>query len=267
MKFKQLRKFADYSYPTFEDAKKQHDLHVEYNDFNSSTLRVFDYILKLSTNGKGVGTVKVSTIVETLEISRPTVNRALKNLRDANAIHTFHVGSGRVSGGRGANVYAIAKFMDDDMSEIEDNEIADNSNDTQNDTESDTQETTTKANDTNVSECENVDTTTLATKTNLKSKQGNRHSDDAKLNLIFSDFVSHGLTKDKFLSIIADAKQNAHSVTAYVRRSCMNFIDNKQSKAEHYSRKQLDTINNDVSTIDVLKNFLNTQHQHRFKTV
>ncbi|SPP28851.1 HTH domain-containing protein [Brochothrix thermosphacta] len=257
MKFKQLRKYADYSYPTFADAKKHHDLHVEYNDFNSSTLRVFDYILKLSTNGRGVGTVKGETIAVTLDISRSTVARAIKNLKDAEAIISIKTGSGRVTGGRGANVYAIAPFNSDD----------ENSNDNQNENKDDNKPVTDKVNDTNVSECENVDTTTKATKLNSKSKQGNRHSDDAKLNLIFSDFVSYGLTKDKFLSIIADAKQNAHNITAYVRRSCMNFIDNKQSKAEYYLHKQLDTINNDVSTIDVLKNFLNTQHQHRFKTV
>ena len=261
MKFKQLRKYANYSYPTFAEAKKQHDLHVEYNDFNSSTLRVFDYILKLSTNGKGVGTVKGETIAITLEISRSTVARAIKNLKDANAIISIKTGSGRVTGGRGANVYAIAPFNSDVNSDDE------NSNDNQNENKDDNKPVTDKVNDTNVSECENGDTTSKATVLNSKSKQGNRHSDDAKLNLIFSDFVSHGLTKDKFLSIIADAKQNAHNVTAYVRRSCMNFIDNKQSKAEHYTRKQLDTINNDVSAIDVLKNFLNTQHQHRFKTV
>ncbi|WP_413505813.1 HTH domain-containing protein [Brochothrix thermosphacta] len=262
MKFKQLRKYADYSYQTFADAKKQYDLHVEYNDFNSSTLRVFDYILKLSTNGKGVGTVKGETIAVTLEISRSTVARAIKNLKDAEAIISIKTGSGRVTGGRGANVYAIAPFNSDVNSDDE------NSNDNQNESKDDNKPVDDKVNDTNVSECENVDTTTKATKLNSNSIQGNRQkSDDAKLNLIFSDFVSHGLTKDKFLSIIADAKQNAHNVTAYVRRSCMNFIDNKQSKAEHYSRKQLDTINNDVSTIDVLKNFLNTQHQHRFKTV
>lgn len=258
--FKHLDQYKKFE--SISAAKVAFNDHIENNAFNTNTRRVFEYILSCSTNHAGAATILRATIVKALSLSLATVTRAIAALKRAKAVSIKGTGRGTQIGGRGASIFIIEPFENEDIiseidSAIPDNETDKNvdksTDDSLPDSLPDSKGIAEKNNNTNPSSCKKQNATTINSSKN-HLKQGSRKQ--ASLLAIFSDFVNLGLTKDKYLEIIKEAESNAVNVVAFVRASCKNYIANKNKKKQRYENlKQVDAVTCNPFSLDAIKAF------------
>lgn len=230
-------------YKKFESitaAKAAFNEHLNNNTFNTNTRRVFEYILSCSTNHAGAATILRATIVKALSLSLATVTRAIATLKRAKAVAVKGTGRGTQIGGRGANIFIIQPFENEDVLSEIDSALPDDTNETNvdkltddslGDSLRDSKGNSNKTSGSKGSHGEKSVATTINSSNN-HLKHGSRKQ--ASLLAIFSDYVNLGLTKKKYLEIIKEAESDAINLVAFVRSSCKNYIENKNKKKQRY---------------------------------
>lgn len=194
------------NFESFTQVKSAFNDHIENNEFNTNTRRVFEYVLNCSTNHSGVATILRETIARNLELSLATIKRALSELKKAKAINVKPTGRKTQRGGRGANIYLIEPYVEpiDEPLEKHDEPYVDKASDT-----------------------ENQNATTLATKNNLKQSNVNKAHDFGNLVEIFLEFSKFGVSKAMFLKVVDECKARdiKHNAANYLRGTLRKIVD------------------------------------------
>lgn len=207
-------------YETFQTVNDMNDNiahHIEHNYLNANSVNVLHYVANLASRHNGACRALYATIAEKLGVSVSTVNRCVRVLKQANIIAVFPQRRKTLVGGSSSNIITILPVTDSPHDSSHDSPPTP-VKDVPNVTES-------KGNELSASP-----SNLLINFKSTKNKTG--HQEAVDLVPLFSEFVGYGLTKDKFLMIVAEAKTKAKNLKAYVRKSCMNFIDNKREKQE-----------------------------------
>lgn len=207
-------------YQTFEDLEAMNDSiahHIEHSYLNTNSVNVLNYVAKLASRHNGACRALYATIADKLSISTRTVNRCIKALKEAGIIAVFLQRRKSLVGGSASNIITILPFIDSQdvaLVDVSPTPVEDVPN----------------ARESSKESVSDSPSNLLINSQLTKNKTG--HQEAVNLVPLFSEFVGYGLTKDKFMAIVAEAKTKAKNLKAYVRQSCMNFIDNKREKQE-----------------------------------
>lgn len=191
--------------------------HIEHNYLNTNSLNVLNYVAKLSSHHNGACRALYATIADKLGVSVSTVNRCVRALKEAGIIAVFAQRRKTVVGGSSSNIITILP-------------VTDSAHDISHDSSPKTIEDAPNITESSEESISVSPSNLLINSQSTKNKTGNQEA--VNLVPLFSEFVGYGLTKDKFLMIVAEAKTKAKNLKAYVRKVCMNFIDNKREKQE-----------------------------------
>ncbi|SLM97824.1 hypothetical protein FM106_14930 [Brachybacterium faecium] len=207
-------------YQTFTNLEAMNEsvaCHIEHSYLNTNSVNVLNYVAKLASRHNGACRALYATIADKLSISTRTVNRCIKALKEAGIIAVFLQRRKSLVGGSASNIITILPFIDSPdvaLVDVSPTPVKDVPNATES-----------KGNELSASPSNLLINSEL-------TKNNTGHQEAVNLVPLFSEFVGYGLTKDKFLMIVAEAKTKAKNLKAYVRKVCMNFIDNKREKQE-----------------------------------
>lgn len=88
--------------------------HIISNALIGNTRKVLECLAKHSLKFMGACHLKTDTIADELSISRSTVTRCIKKLKDLHVIHVHN--NSKLNGIKGANIYAIIFFVQSELS-------------------------------------------------------------------------------------------------------------------------------------------------------
>lgn len=97
---------AEYrTHQSVEEMNESVKQHILNNKLTGNVRKVFECIAKHSLKHPGASHIKGETIAKEVGISRSTVTRCVKTLKDSNVITSHNIGKG--NGIKGANIYSI----------------------------------------------------------------------------------------------------------------------------------------------------------------
>lgn len=213
------------------DSKKEMNYAVaDHLKSNAAFLRdnsknILNYLAKISSHHYGACGVLYDTIAERLSITKRTVERCMSELKQHNIIEVVKQYSKR--GGRMSSVIRILPFVTEKKVPVG-YPVGNESGSEYPEKPSGSKSQSPSEKDTNLSN------PLLST-----YKHG---TVVASLLYIFDDFRNKGLSRPKFEEIVAEAIPNAVNLKAYVRKTCENYIKNKQSIAGTLKNKALEIL-------------------------
>ncbi|ANZ96192.1 hypothetical protein BFC19_12145 (plasmid) [Brochothrix thermosphacta] len=186
---------------------------------------ILTYIAKIASHYNGACGVLYKTIADRLGVTKRTVERCMSELKKYNIVEVVKQYSKR--GGRMSSVIRILPFdtqKNNSVGQPVGNEMVIE----QDEKPSDSKVKPASQKNTNLSN------------PLLKSlKQGTEVSN---LLYIFDDFRNKGLSRPKFEEIVEEAIPIAINLKAYVRKTCENYVKNKQSIAGTLKNKALEIL-------------------------
>ncbi|ODJ63704.1 hypothetical protein [Brochothrix thermosphacta] len=183
---------------------------------------ILNYLAKIASHHNGACGVLYDTIAERLSITKRTVERCMSELKQHNIIEVVKQYSKR--GGRMSSVIRILPFVTEKKVPV--GYPVGNESGSKHPGNADGSK----------SESESEKNTNLSNHHLSSFKQG---TEVANLLYIFDDFRNKGLSRPKFEEIVEEAIPIAINLKAYVRKTCENYVKNKQSIAGTLKNKAL----------------------------
>lgn len=220
------------AHTVFKSKKEMNYAVADHLKSNAAFLRdnskeILTYIAKIASHHNGACGILYKTIADRLSITKRTVERCMSELKEYNIIEVVKQYSKR--GGRMSSVIRILPFVAEkkalvgqDVGYPVGNEAP--FSEGQNAYGS-------------KSESESDKNTNLSNPLLKSLKQGTEVSN---LLYIFDDFRNKGLSRPKFEEIVAEAIPTAINLKAYVRKTCENYVRNKQSISGTLKNKALE---------------------------
>ena len=220
------------AHTVFKSKKEMNYAVADHLKSNAAFLRdnskeILTYIAKVASHYNGACGVLYKTIADRLGVTKRTVERCMSELKTYNIIEVVKQYSKR--GGRMSSVIRILPFVAEkkalvgqDVGYPVGNEapFSDVANA-----------------DGSKSESKSEKNTNLSNPLVKSLKQG---TEVANLLYIFDDFRNKGLSRPKFEEIVAEAIPTAINLKAYVRKTCENYVRNKQTIAGTLKNKALE---------------------------
>ena len=220
------------AHTVFKSKKEMNYAVADHLKNNAAFLRdnskeILNYIAKVASHHNGACGVLYKTIADRLGVTKRTVERCMSELKEYNVVEVVKQYSKR--GGRMSSVIRILPFVAQKNDSVGQDVgypvgsapvFSEGENTYGSKVEIDSEKNTNLSNPL------------------LKSlKQGTEVSN---LLYIFDDFRNKGLSRPKFEEIVAEAIPTAINLKAYVRKTCENYVRNKQSISGTLKNKALE---------------------------